>query len=151
MVRRHIQSLVTCLFNIILHLQGPQIFHANVIPNADPDSGAVILMCVEVLTRVLGKHALFQMDNCQIGQSLRIPSGLFQNFLQLRIPKNPSQSNSLRFLDIKGTNSVGKMNSFSLDRQFSIDLYAACCRLLCTVLKHHKRYFFSLFLPLSNN
>ncbi|THF97835.1 hypothetical protein TEA_010653 [Camellia sinensis var. sinensis] len=140
-VKRHIQSLVACLFNIILHLQGPLIFYTNIISNkgnADPDPGSVILMCVEVLTRVLGKHAMYQLDSCQVGQSLRIPAALFQNFFQLRISEAPAVPNSLRLLDNQDTDIVEGMNSCVVDRQFSIDLFAACCRLLCTVLKHHK-------------
>uniref|UniRef100_A0A5B7BNV3 Nucleolar 27S pre-rRNA processing Urb2/Npa2 C-terminal domain-containing protein n=1 Tax=Davidia involucrata TaxID=16924 RepID=A0A5B7BNV3_DAVIN len=140
-VKRHIQSLVACLFNIILHLQGPLIFYGNIIPNkgdADPDPGSVILMCVEVLTRISGKHALFQLDSCYVGQSLRIPAAVFQNFLKLRISEAPVLSNSLRFSNTQDTESIESMNSSVVDRQFSIDLYAACCRLLCTVLKHHK-------------
>ncbi|XP_059647517.1 uncharacterized protein LOC132293884 [Cornus florida] len=139
-VREHIQNLVACLFNIIVHLQGPAIFHGNVVPNkcdSNPDPGSVVLMCVEVLTRVFGKHFLFQMESCHIGQSVSIPAVLFHNLLQLRNSKIPALSNSLRFLDTQVAKSEESMN-FVVDRQFSIDLYAASCRLLCTVLKHHK-------------
>jgi hypothetical protein len=93
--------------------------------NPNPDSGSVILMCIEVLIRVLGKHALFEMHACQIGQCLRIPSATFQNFLQ------PRRSRCLE--------SVGETEKFCVDGQFSVDLFAACCRLLCTAVKHHKR------------
>ncbi|KAK3028644.1 hypothetical protein RJ639_037824 [Escallonia herrerae] len=138
-VGRHIQSLVACLFNIILHLQGPKIFFHNVSlsrGDADPDPGSITLMCVEVLTRVCGKHAFFQWDACYVAESLRMPAALFQNFLELGISDAATKSNSLKFSEI-------------FDRQFSMDLYAACCRLLYTVLKHHKRYISSLLL-LSN-
>ncbi|KAK2983785.1 hypothetical protein RJ640_017188 [Escallonia rubra] len=127
-VGRHVQSLVSCLFNIILHLQGPKIFCHNVSlsrDDADPDPGSITLMCVEVLTRVCGKHAYFQWDTCYVAQSLRMPAALFQNFLELGISDAATKSNSLKFSEI-------------FDRQFSMDLYAACCRLLYTVLKHHK-------------
>ncbi|KAK3001091.1 hypothetical protein RJ639_021464 [Escallonia herrerae] len=128
-VDRHIQSLVACLFNIILHLQGPKIFCHNVSlcrGDADPDPGSITLMCVEVLTRVCGKHAFFQWDTSYVAQSLRMPAALFQNFLELGISDAATKFNSLKFSEI-------------FHRQFSMDLYAACCRLLFTVLKHHKR------------
>lgn len=144
-VKRHVPSLVACLFNIILHLQGPLIFYQNIIcskGDANPDPGSVILMCVEVLTKVFGKHAMYQLDSSQVGQSLRIPAALFQNFLQLRIleaPSAESASNSLMFSG-RDTEIAEGMSSCVVDRQFLIDLFAACCRLLSTVLKHYKRY-----------
>ncbi|PSS21720.1 4-hydroxythreonine-4-phosphate dehydrogenase [Actinidia chinensis var. chinensis] len=140
-VKRHIQSLVACLFNIILHLQGPLIFYANLISNkgnADPDPGSVILMCVEVLTRVFGKHAMYQLDSCQVGQALRIPAAIFQNLFQLRVSEGSAVPHSMSLLDNQGTEIVGGVNTCVVDRQFLIDLFAACCRLLSTVLKHHK-------------
>lgn len=143
-VKRHVPSLVACLFNIILHLQGPSIFYRNIIcskGDANPDPGSVILMCVEVLTKVFGKHAMYQLDSSQVGQSLRIPAALFQNFLQLRISEAPSAesaSNSLMFSGGRDTEIVEGMSSSVVDRQFLIDLFAACCRLLSTVLKHYK-------------
>lgn len=123
-------------------MQGPSIFYGNIITrkgDADPDPGSVILMCVEVLTKVFGKDAMYQLDSSQVGQSLRIPAALFQNFFQLRFSEPPSAEsapNSLMFLDGRDTEV---MSSSVVDRRFLIDLFAACCRLLSTVLKHYKR------------
>lgn len=122
-VKRHIQSLVAALFNIILHLQNPLIFFTKSVSNRDdnnPDPGSVILMCVEVLIRVSGKHAMFQLDSWHIAQSLHVPGALFQD---------------LPCLQLSGA-SIGYETL--LDRHFSMNLFAACCRLLYTVLKHHK-------------
>lgn len=143
MVKGHIQNIVSALFNIILHLHGPNLFFADTIPysaDATPDSGSVILMIIEVLTRVFGKHALSQMDGCYISQSLRISGGLFQNRLQLKVSKANAQSNHLLIPDSIGSEILESMNTCAVDRQFMIELYAACCRLLCTVLKHYKRH-----------
>lgn len=155
-VKSHVRSLVACLFNIILHLQGPSIFYGNIITSkgdADPDPGSVILMCVEILTKVFGRHAMYQLDSSQVGQSLRIPAALFQNFSQLRISEAPSAEsapNSLMFLDGRDTEIVEVMSSCVVDRRFLIDLFAACCRLLSTVLKHYKRCASCLFLKQNN-
>ncbi|KAL6963755.1 hypothetical protein U1Q18_034760 [Sarracenia purpurea var. burkii] len=152
-VKRHIQSLVACLFNIILHLQGPLIFYGNTVSNkgnADPDPGSIILMCVEVLTRVFGKHIVYQLDSCQVGQSLRIPAALFQSFFQFRISEAHAAPNSPKILDNRHAEIVEGMNSCVVDRQFLIDLFAACCRLLSTVLKHYKGYDPSLLLNYDN-
>ncbi|XAR73298.1 hypothetical protein NMG60_11007218 [Bertholletia excelsa] len=140
-IRRHIQSIAASLFNIILHLQGPLIFDGNIIckGNADPDPGLVILMCVEVLTRVFGKHAIYQLDSSQVGQSLHIPAALFQNFLHLKISVAPGAPNSSGLLENQYTETIEGRAPCTVDRQFSIDLFAACCRLLSTVLKHHTR------------
>ncbi|KAL8556229.1 hypothetical protein ACS0TY_003869 [Phlomoides rotata] len=121
MIKKHIQSLVACLLNIILHLQGPSIFYRCINPTKTyerPDSGSVILMSIELLTKISGKPSFFQIDACHIAQSLRVPGALFQYFLRLQISKDPIHS--------------------SVDRKISVDLYAACCRMLCTALKHHK-------------
>ncbi|XVF00942.1 hypothetical protein REPUB_Repub04eG0045700 [Reevesia pubescens] len=140
-VKRHIQSLVAALFNIILHLQSPLVFYGKILSNEgdrNPDPGSVVLMCVEVLTRVSGKHALFQMDPWHIGQCLRIPGAVFQDFHQLRISEALVSSNSLLFLDKQNHDSIVGTKYRVVDRQFSVNLFAACCRLLYTVLKHHK-------------
>ncbi|KAL5561130.1 hypothetical protein UlMin_030877 [Ulmus minor] len=137
-VKRHIQSLIAGVFNIILHLQSPSIFYERLMGDTDPDPGAVILMCVEVLIRILGKHALFQMDSWHIAQSLRIPAALFQDFHQLKISEGSTQYDSSRISNNDISDPVGSPQFGGVDRQFSINLFAACCRLLYTVLKHHK-------------
>lgn len=140
-VKRNIQSLVAALFNIILHVQSPLIFYRIAMDSErynGPDPGAVILMCVEVLTRVSGKHALFQMDSWHVAQSLHIPAALFQDFDQLRISQGPALSNSLLNSGSQDCNTVGGRDTCVVDLQFSVELYTACCRLLYTVLKHHK-------------
>ncbi|XP_047940534.1 uncharacterized protein LOC125187916 isoform X2 [Salvia hispanica] len=118
MIKKHIQNLVAGLFNIILHLQGPRIFYGYVDDSDVPDSGAVTLMCIELLTKISGKPSFFEMDACHIAQSLRIPGTLFQYFLQLLISESPLSS--------------------ALDRKASMELYDYCCRMLCTALKHRK-------------
>ncbi|CAH1429606.1 unnamed protein product [Lactuca virosa] len=118
-VKTDILGSLCCLFNIILHLEGPQIFYRDPTSvkhySTDPDPGSVVLMCIEVLTKVSGKHALYQMDSCHVAQALSIPSTLFQNILNEGVKTEV------------------------LDREYSIELYAACCRMLHTLLRHHKR------------
>ncbi|GMH16380.1 hypothetical protein Nepgr_018221 [Nepenthes gracilis] len=151
-VRRHIQTLIASLFNIILHLQGPAIFYEKLTVkgvNIDPDPGSVILMCVEVLTRISGKHVLFQMDSGHVGQSLRIPAALFQGFSQLKLWKDSHPSSCSRFTGNKNYDNLA--SSLSVDRNFSVNLYAACCRLLCTVLKNYKSECVQLIALLQNS
>lgn len=134
MVKGHIQNIVSALFNIILHLHGPNLFFANTIPctaDATPDSGSVILMIIEVLTRVFGKHTLSQVDVCYVSQSLRISGGLLQNILQLKVSNANAQSNHFLIPDSIGCEMLESMNTCAVDRQFMIELYAARCRLLC--------------------
>ncbi|XP_031260000.1 uncharacterized protein LOC116118175 [Pistacia vera] len=140
-VKRHIQNFIAALFNVVVHLQSPLIFYgkpASNDGNNGPDPGSVILMCVEVLTRISGKHALFQMDSWHVAQSIRIPAALFQDICQLRLPQAPVQSTPAMYSDKQNSKNVASMNSWSVDRQFSISLFAACCKLLYTILKHHK-------------
>ncbi|KAK9184611.1 hypothetical protein WN943_024962 [Citrus x changshan-huyou] len=141
-VKRHIQNLIAALFNIIVHLQSPIILYEKQISCGReniPDPGSVILMCIEVLTRVSGNHALFQMDSWHVAQSLHVPVAIFQDIHKLSISEAPVPSNFVIFSDDQNSDIVASQNSIAVDRQFSINLFAACCRLLYTVLKHHKR------------
>ncbi|KAJ4820381.1 Urb2/Npa2 family protein [Rhynchospora pubera] len=120
-LKKTIPSLVGCLFNIILHLEGPNIVCSPKVPsnetNSNPDAGAVVLMCVEVLTTVIGRHSC-PMDACHVSQCLHIPTTLFRNLTRIK--------------------ELSK-NGFTIDRQYLIDLYAACCKLICATLKHRIR------------
>lgn len=141
-IKRHIESLTAGLFSIVLHLQSPQIFYVRMIATknrSDPDPGSVILMSIEVLTRVSGKHALFQMNVWHVAQCLRIPAALFENF-SLKLPGSPIESECSLISAQETSNVVVTMSNSIIDKQFLIDLFAACCRLLYTILKHHKRY-----------
>lgn len=157
MVKKRIQEIVSSLFNIILHLQGPSLFFANTIPysaDATPDSGSVILMIIEVLTRVFRKNTLVEVDRKKtlvevygyVSQSLRISGGFFQNILQHKVSKAKAQS--MLVPDSIGNEILKSMDTCAIDQQFTTELYAACCRLLCTVLKHYKRHgFFLITVP----
>lgn len=137
-IKENISSLLGCLFNIVLHLQQPKIFYIEKLPynktEINPDSGSVVLMCVEVLTTIAGKHS-FQMDTCHASQCLQIPMVLFRDFSHLKDSHDCSLSTSIPeagpFHDVYDCN---------VDRHFSIDLYTSCCKLLYTTLKHRTRY-----------
>ncbi|CAM9003008.1 unnamed protein product [Rhodiola kirilowii] len=142
-VQRHIQRLVAGLFNITGHLQSQHIFielsdAKQESAGLDPNPGAVALMCTEVLTRIFAKKALFSLDSCHVGQALRLPGALFQNFLHVKHTLVKFTS------DTKGATGIDECEpalaspSHVVDRKFAIDLYASSCRLLSTVIKHHK-------------
>lgn len=97
-------------------------------------------MCIEVLTKISGKHALFKMDSCHIVQALHVPATLFQNYLRLQQSKDLGQYKLQSGSGTGHNHSLMSTDGSILDQQYSIDLYAACCRLLCTAIKHHKRY-----------
>ena len=135
----HINSLVAALFNIMIHLQGPTVFYEKPNGNAvnkNPDSGSVVLMCVEVLTRIAGKRSQFHLESHHVGQSVQIPTTILQGFCYIRAGES-SHPSSLN-LDCKKCVEHGSY--FPVDRIFSVNLYAASCRLLWTVVKHHNRY-----------
>ncbi|KAK9690826.1 hypothetical protein RND81_09G156400 [Saponaria officinalis] len=133
-VKTQLNGLIASLFNIVIHLQGPTLFYGrsnSSFVNNSPDSGSVVLMCAEVLTRIAGKPALFHLDFHHVSQSLHIPGTLFQCFYSLKA----DQASHQRF---SSTNDSKDHDHCQVDRQFSINLYAASCRLLWTVVKHHK-------------
>ncbi|KAL2937237.1 Unhealthy ribosome biogenesis protein 2-like protein [Bienertia sinuspersici] len=131
-VKTHINGIFASLFSIMVHLQGSTVF---CIPNRSavnqiPDSGSVVLMCVEILTRISGKRAQYYLDSRQVGQSLHKPATLFKDFCYIRAAKGSHQS-VIRLHD-------KEYEELEIDRQFSVNLYAASCRLLWTVVKHRK-------------
>ncbi|KAI3863602.1 hypothetical protein MKX03_031653 [Papaver bracteatum] len=138
-LKNHIQSLTSAVFNIVVHLRGPHIFYAQVTCSSGdvcPDPGAVILMCVEVLTKVAGKPALFEMNSSHVIQSLRLPAALFQDFCCLR---NSQTSPSSSAVSANEKYTAADNCRCTMDQRFSVDLFATCCRLLSAVIRHHTR------------
>ncbi|KAK1363078.1 putative nucleolar 27S pre-rRNA processing, Urb2/Npa2 [Heracleum sosnowskyi] len=137
-VKERIRNIVSSLFNIILHVQGPSLFFVNTIPYSDdatPDSGSVILMIIEVLTRVFGKRILAEVDG-YVSQSLRLSGGLFRYILQHKVSR--ANGPSMLVPDSIGSEILKSMDTCAIDRKFMIELYDACCRLLYAVLRHYR-------------
>ncbi|KAL6213152.1 hypothetical protein ACLB2K_012599 [Fragaria x ananassa] len=137
-VKKCIQRLIACIFNVILHLQGPLIFYERSTPSKEPDPGTVILMCVDVLARIAGKHAIYKMNLWHVAHSLRIPSALFQDFHLLKQSKCRVPNDSSTSTNNQLCNPAASIHVSGIDRQYSIGLYSTCCRLLHNVVKHHK-------------
>ncbi|CAH8322539.1 unnamed protein product [Eruca vesicaria subsp. sativa] len=123
-VKGRIQGLMSAVFGIMAHMQSPFIFCTDaVVVNQgpkSPDAGSVILMCVEVLIRVVGKHTLFEMNPSHISQAMHIPGAIFRDYGNLLHKNNQQQD-------------------LQVDQKFSVSLYAACCRLIYTSVKHHPK------------
>lgn len=137
MVKRHIQGLMSAVFGIMAHMQSPFIFFTNAVvgKSNSPDAGSVILMCVEVLIRISGKHALFHMDSSHVSQAIHIPGAIFLDYLQTtRVGFSVLDGKDDQQQDL-----LGSSKDLQVDQKFSMSLYAACCRLLYTAVKHHKR------------
>jgi hypothetical protein len=138
--KRTVPGLVGSLFNIILHLQSPLIFYIQKLPphcsEFHPDAGAIVLMCVEVITSFVGRHS-FQIDASHVSQCLHVPVTLFKGFKQLLACRKISHS-SAKYRN-GSVQQHGDHYEYILDRQFSVDIYAACCKLLCTTLRHQRR------------
>ncbi|KAK9941677.1 hypothetical protein M0R45_007374 [Rubus argutus] len=140
-VKKYIQRLIACVFNVIVHLQSPLIFYERFIHikgDGDPDPGTVILMCVDVLARISGKHAMYKMDPWHVAHSLRIPSALFQDFHLLKFIEAPVPNDSSTIPNSQASDPVASVHVSGIDKQYSIGLFSACCRLLHNVVKHHK-------------
>ncbi|KAJ0251723.1 Urb2/Npa2 family protein [Hirschfeldia incana] len=121
-VKDRIKSLMSAVFGIMAHMQSPLIF-CTVVGNQglkSPDAGSVVLMCVEVLIRIAGKHALFEMNPSHISQSIHMPGAIFRDYGNL-LHKDDQQ------------------RDLQVDQKFSVSMYAACCRLIYTSVKHHPK------------
>uniref|UniRef100_A0A1J3D896 Nucleolar 27S pre-rRNA processing Urb2/Npa2 C-terminal domain-containing protein n=1 Tax=Noccaea caerulescens TaxID=107243 RepID=A0A1J3D896_NOCCA len=141
-VKRHIQGFMSALFGIMGHMQSPFVFCTNAVVGEQgpsfPDAGSVILMCVEVLIRIAGKHALFQMDTSHLSQSIHIPGAIFRDYLQITRVGFSVLDRNLLHKDDQQQDLIGSSKDLQVDQKFSMSLYAACCRLLYTAVKHHK-------------
>ncbi|XP_039134165.1 LOW QUALITY PROTEIN: uncharacterized protein LOC120271540 [Dioscorea cayenensis subsp. rotundata] len=138
-IRRNISSLVSALFNIVLHLQSSSIFYLEKRPlneiELNPHPGMVILMCVGVLTKVVGGRS-YKMSPYHVSQCLHLPTALFQKFHRLNASN--VECHNWTFSTNQDARQLKVKQCHSIDNQFSVDLYAACCRLLSTTLRHHK-------------
>jgi len=138
--KRTVPGLVGALFNIVLHLQSPLIFYIQKLPphcsEFHPDAGAVVLMCVEVITSFVGRHS-FQIDASHVSQCLHVPMTLFKGFKGLLACRSISRSSAKYCTE--SVEQHADHDEYILDRQFSVDIYAACCKLLCTTLRHQQR------------
>lgn len=136
MIKRHSQSLVSAVFNIIVHLQTLLIFYDNFgTVVSTPDPGSAILMGVEVLVTVSRKQAQFPMD---VGQILHIPAVLFQNVCQFRVTKAPGPSEPLMISKNHICDPVKRVGH--VDHQFLVSLFIVSCQLLCTIIMHRPRF-----------
>ncbi|KAG5015247.1 hypothetical protein JHK85_021383 [Glycine max] len=139
MIKRHCQSFVASVFNIIVHLQSLPIFYDNLASGkvaSTPDPGSAILLGVEVLVTVSRKHTLFPMDVWHVGHLLHIPAALFQNFYQLRVTKASGPSETLMISDEHICDQVKRVDFCHVDHQFLVNLFEVCCELLYTTIMH---------------
>uniref|UniRef100_A0A0D9VQW5 Nucleolar 27S pre-rRNA processing Urb2/Npa2 C-terminal domain-containing protein n=1 Tax=Leersia perrieri TaxID=77586 RepID=A0A0D9VQW5_9ORYZ len=122
--KRTIPGLIGALFNIVLHLESPFIFYTEKIPAnypyLHPDAGAIVLMCIEVITAFVGRHS-FQIDACHVSQCLHVPMTLFKGFKHLLSCRNVSHSCN------QSVEQLAASNEYILDRQFSVDIEVARC------------------------
>lgn len=132
---RHLPDLVSAIFNIVMHLQSPLIFFRRTELNegcADP--GLVVLNCIVLLTRLSGWHSHFTMDACHVVLALHLPRIIFHRFCQIKLSQTAHRA-------IASVSLVSSSKHFTLtEKVLTVDLYIACCRLLCAVVKHRKRY-----------
>lgn len=132
-----------------MHLQSPLIFYLNLTSGtiaSNPDPGSAILMCVEVLVTVSRKHGLFPMDVWHVGHLLHIPAVIFQNFLRHKISEDSGPSDSLMISEEIISHQIEAVNFRHVDHRFSINLFVACCQLLCTTIRHRPRYVSFIYL-----
>lgn len=80
------------------------------------------------------------MDVGHVGHMLHIPAALFQNFDQHRISKASGPSDSFMVSEEQNYDPAEGVNISHVDHQFTVNLFVACCQLLCTIIRHRPRY-----------
>lgn len=144
LLAKYSSSFVAALINILLHLQGPHIFFGSVLDQGrDGDyvnPALVILACVEILSKLASRHAVFPMNASHVGQSLAFPAVLFQHFCRLKSAQYETPCGmSLPHQQVDCTKATLVGCTFAAERKLSVELFVTCCRLLCALLRHRKR------------
>lgn len=139
-IKKSIPSLAGAVINTVLHLQNPSNFYAvrnyHGENKVDTDAGAVILMCVEVLTKIAGRRS-FHMDPCHVNQCFHIPMMCFVGFHKLKASRLDCNYSDLPLNEGKYPLSGRQLNF--VDHHYAVVLYTSCCRLMCSALKNQKR------------
>eukprot|EP01018_Ginkgo_biloba_P014003 Gb_18575 [translate_table: standard] len=144
LLAKYSSNFVAALINIIVHVHGPHIFFGSNLDHYQDgdyvDPASVILTCMQILSKVASRHLVFPMNAGHVGQLLSFPGVLFQHFYQFKASHCATPWKI--FLTSQATDSTKRSllteGSF-VERKLTIELYVACCRLLCAVLRHRTR------------
>ncbi|XP_057822782.2 uncharacterized protein LOC131035147 isoform X2 [Cryptomeria japonica] len=145
LLAKYSSGFVAALLNVIMHLQGPQIFFVSTFNQCQErnfaDPASVILVCVEVLSKFVLRHEVFAMRASHVGQSLALPGVLFQHLCQFK----PTQCVSPRTMPLQNQARDFEKSTWlsggtsAAVRKVSVELCISCCRLLCALLTNYGR------------
>lgn len=145
LVAKYSSSFVAALLNILLHLQGPHVFFESGLDQCQGgdyvNPAFVILACVEILSKLASRHAVYPMNASHVAQSLAFPAVLFQHFCQFKSTQYVTPCKmSLPHQQIDCTKATMAVEcGFAAESKISVELFATCCKLLCALLRHRKR------------
>jgi hypothetical protein len=106
------------------------------------DSGPVILQALQILITTASRDTIFPMKACHVALALHCPARLFWPVYRSEMSKHKLILK--RHARVEGP-EPGKKNVQSTGRvrictELGVQLYVSCCRLLCSIIRHHRRY-----------
>ncbi|CAM6123331.1 unnamed protein product [Calypogeia fissa] len=156
LLANHFHEFFGAIFNIMEYVQGPHLFlaldltlfHGDSIEGEfvcsrlggmTVESGPVILQALQILVTTASRDTIFPMKACHVALALHCPARLFWPVYRCGLSKFKSiQSQSSRWG--QGKESQSQVTSVvRIGTELGVKLYVSCCRLLCSVIRHHNR------------
>ncbi|KAL3693846.1 hypothetical protein R1sor_007497 [Riccia sorocarpa] len=147
LLANHFREFAGAIFSLIERTAGPKLFimkhgtssrfenDASMV-----ESGPVLLRCIQILTSVASREVIYPLEACHVALALHCPSVIFSHVYQSGSSRNKLLASSLTRNgsgakhEKEGCTSVVKIGS-----DVGVELYVACCRLLCSLIRHRRR------------
>ncbi|KAG6557396.1 hypothetical protein Mapa_000665 [Marchantia paleacea] len=151
LLANHFKEFSGAIFNLIERLAGPKLFHDNDMLHHDTppregqvgmvQSGAVILRCIQIMTSVASRENIYPLKACYVALALHCPARIFSPVVQSGLSKHRTIRTFLAY-DQSGATKTERevlMTRLRIGTDLGVKLYVACCRLLCSLIRHRRR------------
>ncbi|KAL3699884.1 hypothetical protein R1sor_017906 [Riccia sorocarpa] len=104
------------------------------------ESGPVLLRCIQILTSVASRDVIYPLEACHVALAWHCPSVIFSLVYQsgssrnMLLPGSLTRNGSGAKHEKEECSSVVKIGS-----DVGVELYGACCQLLCSLIRHRRR------------
>ncbi|KAL3699887.1 hypothetical protein R1sor_017909 [Riccia sorocarpa] len=147
LLANHFKEFAGAIFSLIERTAGPKLFTMKhgISSRFENDasmveSGPVLLRCIQILTSVASREVIYPLEACHVAFALHCPSVIFSLVYQsgssrnMLLPGSLTRNGSGAKHEKEEGSSVVKIGS-----DVGVELYRACCRLLCSLIRHRRR------------
>ncbi|KAL2629877.1 hypothetical protein R1flu_014563 [Riccia fluitans] len=146
LLANHLQEFAGAIFSVIEYSAGPNLFlnHEMALRPENKismvESGPVLQKCIQILTNVASREIIFPLGACHVALALHCPSVIFSPVYQSGLSRNRLIASSLT-RDASGIKHVKEeyLSVLKIGSDVGVELYVACCRLLCSLIRHRRR------------